>query len=66
MVGESVDGWELTSVDPRSVRFKSVAGGSQAELNMSLATGEVLSVPKSGGGRRRSPDFSKRAATRGG
>ena len=48
VVGESVDGWELTSVDPRSVRFKSVAGGSQAELNMSLATVEVLSVPESG------------------
>ena len=44
VVGESVDGWELTSVDPRSVRFQSVAGGSQAELNMALATVEVLEV----------------------
>jgi len=45
VVGERVDGWELTSVDPRSVRFKSVAGGSQAELNMALATVKVLPVP---------------------
>ena len=50
VVGESVDGWELTSVDPRSVRFKSVAGGSQAELNMALATVEVLEVPSDKGG----------------
>ena len=50
VVGESVDGWELTSVDPRSVRFQSVAGGSQAELNMALATVEVLEVPSDKGG----------------
>ena len=50
VVGESVDGWELTSVDPRSVRFRSVAGGSQAELNMALATVEVLEVPSDEGG----------------
>lgn len=50
VVGESVDGWELTSVDPRSVRFQSVAGGSQAELNMALATVEVLPVPSDKGG----------------
>lgn len=50
VVGESVDGWELTSVDPRSVRFRSVAGGSQAELNMTLATVEVLEVPIDEGG----------------
>ena len=61
VVGESVDGWELTSVDPRSVRFKSVAGGSQAELNMSLATVEVLSVPDSGGGAARSQTASTSA-----
>lgn len=50
VVGERVDGWELTSVDPRSVRFKSVAGGSQAELNMALATVKVLPVPSVKGG----------------
>ena len=50
VVGERVDGWELTSVDPRSVRFKSVAGGSQAELNMALATVTVLPVPSNKGG----------------
>ena len=46
VVGEQVDGWELLSVDPRSVRFKSVAGDSQAELSMALATVEVLPVPE--------------------
>ena len=50
VVGERVDGWELTSVDPRSVRFKSVAGGSQAELNMALATVKVLPVQSDKGG----------------
>ena len=50
VVGESVDGWELTRVDPRSVRFQSVASGSQAELNMALATVEVLPVPSDKGG----------------
>ena len=49
VVGERVDGWELTSVDPRSVRFKSVAGGSQAELKMALATVTVLPVPSNKG-----------------
>lgn len=46
VVGEQLDGWELTSVDPRSIRFKSVAGGAQAELSMVLATVEVLPVPE--------------------
>ena len=50
VVGERIDGWELTGVDPRSVRFKSVAGGSQAELNMALATVKVLPVPSVKGG----------------
>ena len=50
VLGESVDGWELISVDPRSVRFKSVAGGSQAELNMALATVNVLPVPAADSG----------------
>ncbi len=45
VVGERVGGWELTSVDPRSVRFESVAGGSQAELRMALATVKILPVP---------------------
>ena len=45
VVGERVGGWELASVDPRSVRFESVAGGSQAELHMALATVKILPVP---------------------
>ena len=49
VVGEQVDGWELLSVDPRAVRFKSVAGDSQAELSMALATVEVLPVPEPDG-----------------
>ena len=45
VVGERVGGWELASVDPRSVRFESVAGGSQAELHMALATVKILPMP---------------------
>ena len=44
-VGERVDGWKLIEVDARSVRFESVRGGNQADLDMLLATVEVLPVP---------------------
>ena len=44
-VGEQVDGWRLSSVGARAVRFDAVSGSSQAELNMTLATVAVLPVP---------------------
>lgn len=64
VVGEQVDGWELISVDPRSVRFSSIAGDSQAELSMALATVEVLPVPEPDGGAATASVSAASASTR--
>ena len=42
-LGERIDGWELVDVEPRSIRFTSAKGRS-AELDMALATVEVLPI----------------------
>lgn len=40
-LGEAIEGWELVSVEPRSIRFTS-SNGSSAGLDMALATVAVL------------------------
>ena len=48
-LGEAIDGWELVSVEPRSIRFTS-GDGRSAELDMTLATVAVLPMPQANEG----------------